>query len=95
MPCSFAVLAWRASDALDDHRDAVADAARDVGERLDPRRLERRLGEAEALERHHRVGVAVLHRVEAGEADGEQDGRNRRTALRLLLEELLDQVPVD
>lgn len=38
---------------------------------------------------------AVLHRVEAGEADGEADGRNRRTALRLLLEELLEQVPVD
>lgn len=38
---------------------------------------------------------AVLHRVEAGDADGEQDGRNRRSALRLLLAELLEQVPVD
>ncbi len=38
---------------------------------------------------------AVLHRVEAGDLDGEQDGRNRRSALRLLLEELLEQVPVD
>jgi MoxR-like ATPase len=39
---------------------------------------------------------AVLHRVEAGESEFDRDGASRkRSALRLLLEELLETVPVE
>lgn len=39
---------------------------------------------------------AVLHRVEAGESEFDREGAsNRRAALRLLLEELLETVPVE
>ena len=39
---------------------------------------------------------AVLHRVEAGESEFDRDGASRRrSALRLLLEEMLETVPVE